>query len=146
MSWKLFDSGADALAARSQRRTASATKESAKQSALNTVESSNQNYSDYVNFSNELIASNQSISASQKAFYDTLIALKAGFSDVTTLVQRLSDYSSSMTGYTSNLSSLLSSVINIQSTTRSGYFKNMNPYNLSYSSSILDFVDLQNIE
>ncbi len=146
MSWKLFDSGADALSARSQRRTASSTKESAKQSALDTIQSSNQYYSNYINYSNELIASDQSIKSSQKAFYDTLVALKAGFSDITTLVQRLNDYSSSMTGYTSNLSSLLSSVVNIQSSTRSGYFEGMNPYNLSYSSSILDFVDLRHLE
>jgi len=140
-TWDFFDSGANAYLAASSKKNAIASRESAKQAALTVLQSTSSNYSLFSNSSNQLAASLQSIDFSRRAYDDTLVALRAGFSNVTTLFQRLTDYSSALTSWNNQLRTLLASSVALQYLSRDGYFKDIRPYHLAYGDYILDFID-----
>ena len=140
-TWDFFDSGANAYLALSSKKNAIASRESAKQAALTVLQSASSNYSLFHNSSNQVAASLQSIDFSRRAYDDTLVALRAGFSNVTTLFQRLTEYSSALTSWNNQLRTLLASSVTLQYLSRDGYFEGIRPYQLVYGDYILDFID-----
>ncbi|UPM50346.1 TolC family protein [Synechococcus sp. A10-1-5-1] len=140
-TWDFFDSGANAYLASSSKKNAIASRESAKQAALTVLQTASSNYSLFHNSSNQVAASLQSIDFSRRAYDDTLVALRAGFSNVTTLFQRLTEYSSALTSWNNQLRTLLASSVTLQYLSRDGYFEGIRPYQLVYGDYILDFID-----
>lgn len=136
-NWLIFDSLANYYSSRQYKSTSQFYFEQAKNTAVTKTASSFSALEAYLFSlkSVELIASG--ISASQRSYYDTLLAVKAGFSDTTTLIQRLNTLNSQRSSYYSTLGSLLNSVLQLQYLTRLSFFRDFNPYNLPFSESIL---------
>jgi len=139
-SWTLFDSFSAASLASSQKKLSLSNIQQARALAISKVQSAFTSLATYeaLSLSTELLLN--ATRASLTAYNDTLYAIRAGFSDTTTLIQRLTQLNSNRLSYLSNLQSTLDSKINIAYLTRSGLFLDYNPYSLSYSLNISNIV------
>lgn len=137
-SWTLFDSFTAATNAASQRKQSLAYIEQARALAISKLQSglsSSSAYDSYSASANLLLNATQ---VSLISYNGTLSAVRAGFSNITTLVQRLNQLNSNRSSYLTSFQTALNAKINLAYLTRSGLYFNYNPYNLNYSAQFLD--------
>jgi outer membrane protein TolC len=139
-NWTLFDSLSAAASASSQKKLSLSYIEQARALAISKIQSALSSISTYESYTTSTVILLKSTQASLNAYNGTLYALRAGFSDTTTLVQRLNQLNSNRTSYLTSLQTALAAKINIAYLTRSGIYLNYNPYNLIYSSQFLDIL------
>jgi outer membrane protein TolC len=139
-SWTLFDSLSAATSASSQKKLSLSYIEQARALAISKIQSALSYLATYESYASSTALLQKATQASFGAYNLTLNAIRAGFSDTTTLVQRLNQLNSNRTSYLSSLQTALNAKINLAYLTRSGLYLDYNPYNLDYSSQILDIL------
>jgi len=136
-SWNLFDSFSAATSAASQRKISEKYVQEAKYLAYQKIADAGSAYSQIKAYEAQLEQINQAIVAANISYNNTLTAVKAGFSDVTTLTQRLNQLTSAKSNYWSTYKQLLTSKINLSYLTRQGIFEKVNPYQLPFDGGVL---------
>jgi len=135
-NWNIFDSFSAATSAASQRKIASKYVENAKSIAYQKIADASSAFNQIQAYQAQLEQINQAIVAANISYKNTLTAVKAGFSDVTTLTQRLNQLTSSKSNYWSTYKELISAKINLSYLTRQGIFEKVNPYQLSFDGAL----------
>lgn len=139
-SWTLFDSLSAATSAASQRKQSLAYIEQARALSISKIQSAFSSFSTYDSYSASAALLLKATQLSLSSYNGTLNALRSGFSNTTTLVQRLNQLNSNRSSYLTSLQTALNAQINLAYLTRSGPYFNFNPYNLNYSIKFLDIL------
>ena len=138
MTWKLFDSGSSYYQFKSNKKTAESNFDLAVNSAYEAIESITTDFQKKSLLKDEIDFNHSSLSASIISYRETLVAYRAGFSDTTSLVQRLTSLVSARSSYLSSIKDQLENKIDIMARLRDGIYSDLNYFGLDYNQDLTE--------
>jgi len=143
-SWQFFDSGKAYYEYRSNKMTAESNFDNAVNSAYEAIESITTDFQTQLMLEDQIDFNYSSLASSMISYRDTLLAYKAGFSDTTSLVQRLQQLVSARSTFLSSIQSQLDTKLSIMQTLRDGIYSDLNYFNLNYNQDLTEKLNVIN--
>ena len=143
-SWQFFDSGKAYYEYRSKKMTAESNFDNAVNSAYEAIESITTDFQTQLMLEDQIDFNYSSLASSMISYRDTLLAYKAGFSDTTSLVQRLQQLVSARSTFLSSIQSQLDTKLSIMQTLRDGIYSDLNYFNLNYNQDLTEKLNVIN--
>jgi len=143
-SWQFFDSGQAYYEYRSSKMTAESNFDNAVNSAYEAVESITTDFQTQLMLEDQIDFNYSSLSSSMVSYRDTLLAYKAGFSDTTSLVQRLTQLVSARSTFLSSIKSQLETKLSIMQSLRDGIYSDLNYFDLNYNQDLTEKLNVIN--
>ena len=138
MTWTLFDSGSSYYQYKSNKKTAKSNFDLAVNTAYEAIESITTDFQKKSLLKDEIDFNYSSLSASIISYRETLVAYRAGFSDTTSLVQRLTSLVSARSSYLSSIKDQLENKIDIMASLRDGIYSDLNYFGLDYNQDLTE--------
>ena len=143
-SWTLFDSGAAYYEYRSQKKTAESNFDNAVNAAYEAIESITTDFQKQRLINDEIEFNYSSLASSNISYNETLLAYKAGFSDTTSLVQRLTNLVSARSTFLSSIQNQLTNKLHIMHSLRNGLYEDLNYFELDYNQDLTEKLNVIN--
>ena len=143
-SWTLFDSGSAYYEYRSNKMTAESEFDNAINAAYEAIESISTDFQQQSFLDDEIDFSYSALSSIMLSYSETLLAYKAGFSDTTSLVQRLTALVSARSTFLSSVQEQLTNKLSIMQSLRDGIYSDSNYFELDYNQDLTQKLNVVN--